>query len=1100
VDIAQTIKQRAQERGVDPELALAIAQAESRLRPQIKNPKSSAHGLFQIVDDTWKQYGGDPKKRKDVNENIRIGLEILADNQQALTATLGREPRPGELYAGHFFGTEGAKRVLTANPDAPVSSVVSARVLKANPELLQGKSVSQALFALSAKVGDTGPGQRVPRAPDPKTARPVYREDPAKPPVISNAIDATNQYGPGYQAALALSYLSDTQDESEDPDAPSIVERDARDEMLERQTEMAEASAAAATSGSRASGMLAEMDFGYAPVVGQQAPVKMADGGLLMQAASVVPISSAARKQYDEALGKWNAYSAQGESYNAALDKYNREVMTPYSAKVAAYNKAVDAWNAGPRTSPLTMAAPSPSRQFTMAAPKEPNTLSPEQMDALMLQAQKRRARTAQALNVAADPSQFGLSMPALFAEGGEVTDPEAALFAGRGDVPAKPSMTGRELAREAMYGVGDLPYVVAGAPVDLAAMAMAPFGYKDEKPFMGSADIKARMTRAGIRPPDTTDPRLMGPRTAAELLASLTNPAGVTRGAVKAVEKGTRGAGEAAKMLEDVTVGNIQRARVAKAGERAKNIPDTAYDPLRERLEAQGSLALAVRSRGTPFLLSQPDVDQPEYFARWMANTGDEALDKWSSTKIPAYLRRDYATPEDQFVKAAEEGKLLHFAKKPQDTRFVDTLSYGEREALKYVRPMEGFSPEGEAKTAYGKIVEDRIDSTMTPTQLSDLDSNLNMVPSHLRGIMATAPETRLSQIDADALSYQMQFRALRDSMLAMREMPPTVSAYGQPPVKVPQQFKLSDEVLRGLTPAQASNKVALFKRWQDETRQKMASQFVTKNPDVDRVRLDDEHTLVRFPDLDNVPQMRQLATDVGCDGGWCTQEEATALSYGSGDRRLQVLFDKNARPRVQISTIETPPPGTTASTDQFFLTMTPEQEAVFFRKYPDVRSWSYSDVASTPDYIEWSKTLPPAGIQRVTEIKGVRNATELDNLPFTPALQDYFRKLEAENPGIVFDELENVGLSQLPRGSSDLEEMLQRGQASGFLQQNIDLKKFQPAVEEEIRRLNNNSLLFSKDVEGSKQEEFAAMIKQAVRNTQDKYPFSTGFPGEFK
>ena len=296
MDIAQTIKQRAQERGVDPELALAIAKAESGLRPQIKNPKSSAHGLFQIVDDTWKQYGGDPKRRKDVNENIRIGLEILADNQQALTATLGRAPRPGELYAGHFFGKTGAQRVLTANPDAPVSSVVSERVLKANPELLQGKSVSQALFALSAKVGDTGPGQSIPRVPDRKTTRPVSKEDPAKPPVISNALDATNQYGPGYQAALALSYLSDTQDESDDPDAPSIVERDARDEMLERQTEIAEASAAAAPSGSRASGMLAEMDFGYAPVVGQQAPVKMADGGLLMQAASVVPISPAARK------------------------------------------------------------------------------------------------------------------------------------------------------------------------------------------------------------------------------------------------------------------------------------------------------------------------------------------------------------------------------------------------------------------------------------------------------------------------------------------------------------------------------------------------------------------------------------------------------------------------------------------------------------------------------------------------------------------------------------------------------------------------------------------------------------------------------------
>lgn len=458
MDIAQTIRQRAQERGVDPELALAIAKAESGLRPQIKNPKSSAHGLFQIVDDTWKQYGGDPKKRKDVNENIRIGLEILADNQQALAATLGRAPRPGELYAGHFFGKAGAQRVLTANPDAPVSSVVSARVLKANPELLQGKSVSQALFALSAKVGDTGPGQRVPRAPDPKTARPAYREDPAKPPVISNAIDATNQYGPGYQAALALSYLADTEEESDDPDAPSVVEREARAEIEEQQA----AAAAAAPRAPRASDMLAQMDFGYAPVVGQpqaQAPVKMADGGLLQQAARLVPLSRDARNKYESARAKWEAFSKQGESYNAALNSYNREVMGPYSAQVAAYNKALDEWNAGPRTSDFTRAVPRPSSEFTMAAPKEPNTLSPEQMDNLMSEAQKRRAMTAQALNVAADPSQFGLSMPALFNQGGEVMDRAPA----------------RSKALEALYGAGETALTLGtGAAASLAGM---PYG-----------------------------------------------------------------------------------------------------------------------------------------------------------------------------------------------------------------------------------------------------------------------------------------------------------------------------------------------------------------------------------------------------------------------------------------------------------------------------------------------------------------------------------------------------------------------------------------------------------------------------------------------
>ena len=683
MDIAQTIRQRAQERGVDPELALAIAKAESGLRPQIKNPKSSAHGLFQIVDDTWKQYGGDPKKRKDVNENIRIGLEILADNQRALSSTLGRAPRPGELYAAHFFGKTGAQRVLTANPDAPISSVVSERVLKANPELLQGKSVYQALSALGAKVGDTGPGQRVPRAPDPKTARPTYREDPAKPPVISNAIDATNQYGPGYQAALALSYLADTEEESDDPDAPSVVEREARAEIEEQQQ-------AAIPRGPRASDMLAQMDFGYAPVVGQpqaQAPVKMADGGLLQQAARLVPLSRDARNKYESARAQWEAFSKQGESYNAALNRYNREVMGPYSAQVAAYNKALDEWNAGPRTSDFTKAPPRPSSEFTMAAPKEPNTLSPEQMDNLMREAQKRRAMTAQALNVAADPSQFGLSMPALFNQGGEVMDPEAALFAGRGDVPA-PRMTGRELAQQALYGVGDLPYVVAGAPVDLAAMVMAPFGYKDDKPFMGSADIKARMTRAGIRPADTTDPRLMGPRSAAELLASLTNPAGVTRGAARAVETGTRGAGEAAKMLEDVTVGNIQRARVAKAGERAKSIPDTAYDPLRERLEAQGNLALAVRPPGGNVpeksldFLSSSEVDRG--LKKVPAERRDE-IEEFIKTKGRKYFEKDFASTSDPLYAALKEGRIAPLSSSNAMMRqyMLNAARSGDPEAL---------------------------------------------------------------------------------------------------------------------------------------------------------------------------------------------------------------------------------------------------------------------------------------------------------------------------------------------------------------------------------------------------------------------------------
>ena len=272
---------------MDPDLALSIAQAESSLRPGAKNPRSSARGLFQVTNDTWKQYGGDPKRRNDINEDIRVGLDIIADNTQALSQTLGRAPRPGEVYAAHFFGKAGARRILSADPNAPIADVVSKAVMKANPELLQGKTVGEAINTLGRKVGDetqtqgttVSAGGAGARGRVPAGARPVdggYREDPAKPPVISRAVQDTEALGPGYQAALALSYLADTEESSDDERDPSIVEREAAAEVAQQ----------AAPQRSSAAQMLAGMDFGFAPVVGQQQqqePVRMATGGAVGQ-------------------------------------------------------------------------------------------------------------------------------------------------------------------------------------------------------------------------------------------------------------------------------------------------------------------------------------------------------------------------------------------------------------------------------------------------------------------------------------------------------------------------------------------------------------------------------------------------------------------------------------------------------------------------------------------------------------------------------------------------------------------------------------------------------------------------------------------------
>jgi hypothetical protein len=59
--------------------------------------------------------------------------------------------------------------------------------------------------------------------------------------------------------------------------------------------------------------------------------------------------------------------------------------------------------------------------------------------------------------------------------------------------------------------GALDVPYDLAGLPVDLTTMAMRPFGYSNPKPFLGSDYLKEQATEAGIRRPTPTDPTLKG-------------------------------------------------------------------------------------------------------------------------------------------------------------------------------------------------------------------------------------------------------------------------------------------------------------------------------------------------------------------------------------------------------------------------------------------------------------------------------------------------------------------------------------------------------------------------------------------------------------
>jgi hypothetical protein len=229
-ELSDKIRAAAQAKGIDPEIALRIARAESSMSPAAQAKTSTAGGLFQVVDKTWKEFGGAPGKKLDADENIRVGTDIIAKNAQTLKGFLNRDPRPAELYAAHYFGPSGAKSFLAAEPGTPMESLFSKEVIKANPNL-KGKTSDQVMASLEKKMGGKPAAPTVSR----ETPPPVAREPlpPSLPPMAaaeeaaSPMKEQVANLGPGYQAALALSFLADN-DDKEDRDVekePGIAEQ-----------------------------------------------------------------------------------------------------------------------------------------------------------------------------------------------------------------------------------------------------------------------------------------------------------------------------------------------------------------------------------------------------------------------------------------------------------------------------------------------------------------------------------------------------------------------------------------------------------------------------------------------------------------------------------------------------------------------------------------------------------------------------------------------------------------------------------------------------------------------------------------------------------
>lgn len=131
-EISSAITDAAKATGVDAGYLMATAAQESTFNPNAGAGTSSAKGLFQFTDGTWKemvdkygkQYNIGYGDRMDPKKNAIMGALYARDNANGL-AKRGFATGPTELYAAHMLGQGGASQLLSAMQKNPQTDAVA---------------------------------------------------------------------------------------------------------------------------------------------------------------------------------------------------------------------------------------------------------------------------------------------------------------------------------------------------------------------------------------------------------------------------------------------------------------------------------------------------------------------------------------------------------------------------------------------------------------------------------------------------------------------------------------------------------------------------------------------------------------------------------------------------------------------------------------------------------------------------------------------------------------------------------------------------------------------------------------------------------------
>jgi hypothetical protein len=227
-NVVAALRTAASKTGLDFDYLLNTAVRESKLDNQAKSKGSSASGLFQFLDQTWlglmKRFGdryalgayagaiqqtasgqyvvasADTKAailalRQDPETSAVMAGESAKQTKQSLECALGRQVCGGELYAAHFLGPSGARRLIQLNDRSPDSAADAAfpQAAKANRSVFYhadgtAKTVREVYaWAVDRPTMQTPPPVRNQNAAQPAVmiAQDIPPATPKLPPVVA---------------------------------------------------------------------------------------------------------------------------------------------------------------------------------------------------------------------------------------------------------------------------------------------------------------------------------------------------------------------------------------------------------------------------------------------------------------------------------------------------------------------------------------------------------------------------------------------------------------------------------------------------------------------------------------------------------------------------------------------------------------------------------------------------------------------------------------------------------------------------------------------------------------------------------------------------